>query len=183
MSSNNRTTRNTAIAQLLSGFQKHWDLGGLHLNSETLEPKEVTASLRAVIEAGARVAEARGALAAALHDEEAVLAEKADVITCLKQVVTNAFKNKPDVLADFGLGPRARKQLTVKEKLDAVTKQLATRDARGTKGKRQKAAIHGAPVATHATEAPAAPTVPPTPIAPPTPALNGHVGATSNGGG
>lgn len=173
MSNINRTYRINAIIQLLTGFAKHWTLGGLHVNSETLKPKEVTASLQAVIDAAARVAEARGALDAALHDEEVAIAENADIITCLKQVVTNAFKNKPDVLADFGLRKRNRKELTVEEKANAVAKLRATREARGTLGKRQKADIHGDPVV-H----PASPSPPPPPIVP---VLNGANGAAHGG--
>ncbi len=136
----NRNNRVSSIALLLAGFNKHCaKTGGLIVNSETLKPKDVAACLQAVVDSVRGVAEARGAFKAALADEQRVAEENADVITAVKQMVMNAFGNKPDVLADFGLEKRARKQRTVSEKFDAVGKTLATRSARHTLGRKQKA--------------------------------------------
>src|SRR5207248_1638441 len=54
MSNTNRTYRVSSITQLLIGFSKHWDLGGLHVNAETLKPKDVTTCLQAVLDAAVR---------------------------------------------------------------------------------------------------------------------------------
>jgi hypothetical protein len=49
----------------------------------------------------------------------------------------------PATLADFGLAPRKSNAKTVQTKATAVAKNLATRKARGTMGKKQKASIKG----------------------------------------
>jgi hypothetical protein len=74
--------------------------------------------------------------------------------------VRATFGNQPDVLADFGLAPHKEPApKTVETKATAVEKTLATRAARGTKGKKQKAAIHGTlPVTEPAVAATPAPT-------------------------
>lgn len=77
--------------------------------------------------------------------------------------VRATFGNNPDVLADFGLAPhKVPAPKTVKTKTVAVQKALATRTARHTMGKVQKAAITGTPAAT----APAVTTTPATPAPP-----------------
>ena len=58
--------------------------------------------------------------------------------------VRTTFGNSPDILADFGLKPKkAKRSLTTDQQAVAVAKRASTREARGTKGKRAKLAIHG----------------------------------------
>jgi hypothetical protein len=89
--------------------------------------------------------------------------------------VKATFGSSPDVLADFGLAPKARAQVTVEAKAVAAAKRKATRAARHTMGPKQKKGITGvvpdaiviptrasAPVVTTtatATSSPAAPAV------------------------
>jgi hypothetical protein len=53
------------------------------------------------------------------------------------------YTEVPDTLAVFGLKPRKSPKKTVEILSTAIAKNLATRKARGTKGKRQKEEIKG----------------------------------------
>jgi hypothetical protein len=74
--------------------------------------------------------------------------------------------NAPE-LQQFGYVQNRKPKRTAQTKADAALKAKATRTARGTKGKKQKAAIHGAPPPTAATATPPAATT--APAASPTP--------------
>jgi hypothetical protein len=67
------------------------------------------------------------------------------VVRALRTWLVNTFGPSSPVLEDFGFAPRPKRVPTADVKAAAVVKRKATRAARGTKGKRQKAAIHGAP--------------------------------------
>jgi len=89
--------------------------------------------------------------------------------------VKATFSKSPDVLVDFGLAPKqAATPLTVEQKAARVAKGKATRQARGTMGKKKKLAVHGdvtGVVVTPVTaSAPVAATVSPAPSAAPAPA-------------
>jgi hypothetical protein len=129
----------------------------------------------------------RGALSDALDAEQRVLSANKDVLDAIKKFALIMFGNQAEILADFGLKPRTSRALTVEDKLLKAERAKQTRTARGTKGKRQKAQIHGPPQATaHGAPAPVAapaptPPTPPPPATPPTPApatsgSNGHGG-------
>jgi hypothetical protein len=61
----------------------------------------------------------------------------------LKQTLRAMYSAQPTILAEFGLTVRKRAVLTPEELVARTAKADATRVARGTKGKRQLAAIHG----------------------------------------
>jgi hypothetical protein len=79
------------------------------------------------------------------------------------------FGNTPDVLADFGLAPKAQAQVSPEARVIAAAKRKATRAARHTMGPKQKAGVKGvvpdvitipttaSPVVTTAPASPAAP--------------------------
>jgi hypothetical protein len=73
------------------------------------------------------------------------------VVRGLRQYVVNAFGESSPVLADFGFKPAKQATLTPEQNVAKAQKAEATRKARGTMGKRQKAKIKG----TVATTAPA----------------------------
>ena len=64
------------------------------------------------------------------------------LVTPIKNLVTGSFGKKSAVVAEFGFSPEANTP-NVETRFEAVEKLRATRVARGTKGSRQKAAIHG----------------------------------------
>jgi hypothetical protein len=77
------------------------------------------------------------------------------VFRALRAFVINLFKGQTNVLADFGITVIARQVPTVDTKAAAALKAKATRAARGTGGKRQKAKIKGAVPTAPATTPPA----------------------------
>jgi hypothetical protein len=84
----------------------------------------------------------------------------------VKAAAAVAFGNTSESYETLGFTPvKPRKVTTVAERAVGIEKSLATRELRGTKGSRQKAAIHGAvPTASSApTPAPATPPVAATP--------------------
>ena len=56
------------------------------------------------------------------------------------------YANQPDVLADFGIKPKARTPLSAEAKTAAAAKRTATRAARHTMGAKQKKSVKGAVV-------------------------------------
>ncbi len=140
MSHINRTHRITSIVQLLAACQKHpAKIGGLLFNSKPLELEEITTCLQAVIATAQGVADARAVLDGALHEEGVAIEQAAPVMKVIKAFVANAYPNQPELLADFGLRKRSRKERTVEEKLETVKRNRATRTARNTMGRKQKA--------------------------------------------
>jgi hypothetical protein len=75
----------------------------------------------------------------------------------MRQALLVAFADQVDVLADFGLTGRKTRVVTPEEKVTAAAKARATRAARHTMGKRQKAAIKGALEPSASEAAPAVP--------------------------
>ncbi|MDP9001721.1 MAG: hypothetical protein M3O46_16600 [Myxococcota bacterium] len=79
-----------------------------------------------------------------------VAAEKTDMASlrifmdAFVTFVKATFGNAPDVLADFGVHPKARTPLTVEAKAAAAAKRAATRAARHTMGAKQKKGVKGA---------------------------------------
>jgi hypothetical protein len=84
-----------------------------------------------------------------------------EVARGLRQYVINVYGQNSPVLADFGFTPPRRATLTPEEAVARSLKAAATRKARGTMGKKQKAKIKGTVTAT-------APAIPPTPATEPT---------------
>jgi hypothetical protein len=107
---------------------------------------------------------------------DATLNVTADLVARgLKQYVMNTYGAASPVLADFGFNVPKRAALTVEQQTQAIAKRKATRKARNTLGKKQKAGIKGNVTGVNVTPItePAAPAVAPAPAvtpASPTPA-------------
>jgi hypothetical protein len=157
-----------ALAEKLAeGTQKHFaTVGQLIIGGDTYTPAQVEAELQGFAKLRAAVDTAQAAVKAALADETSQGPAMRAFYVAFIAYVRAAFGNSPDVLTDFGLEPKkARKPLTAAEQAAAAAKRKSTREARGTKGKRQKSTIHGdvtgvvvTPVTTTPAPAPAAPT-------------------------
>jgi hypothetical protein len=86
----------------------------------------------------------------------------------VKTAATVAFGSDSQSYQKLGFtSPKLRKVASAATKAEGIVKGAATREARGTKGSRQKAAIHGTVPAT----TPTAPAPAPTPATPATPAV------------
>jgi hypothetical protein len=99
----------------------------------------------------AQVKEAQAAIKSLRREEQATL-------LAVKAAAAVAFGNTSASYQTLGFpSPTLRRTTTTAVKAEAVEKSHATREARGTKGSRQKASIHGTVPAT--TGAPATPVV------------------------
>ncbi len=104
------------------------------------------------------------------HTDHAERRDRDGLLTDLKTLVKSQLGSSEGVLGDFGFSNPKRQTPDEATKAAAVVKRAATRDARHTMGKRQKAGIKGtvpattAPVATSGTSSsgatPASPVVP-----------------------
>jgi hypothetical protein len=176
-----KSTEADLAVKLAAGTQKHLStVAQLIIGSGTYTPAQVEAELQAFAKLRTTVDAAKAAVKAALEDEKSKGPAMRAFYTAFVAYVRSAFGNSPDVLADFGLQPKkARKPLTAAQQAAAAAKRKSTRQARGTKGKRQKSTIHGdvtgvvvTPVTAPGTTAPA-----PAPAAPATSNTSGHSGS------
>jgi hypothetical protein len=111
------------------------------------------------------------------------LAQTKLFVAGLRQAVYIMFSLAVDTLADFGINPhKTRKAPAVGAKVKAVAQAEATRAARHTLGKTQKAKIKGVVPETTPATPPAAPAAPPAPagVAPAQAPANGSHASTGS---
>jgi hypothetical protein len=139
-----KVTRSHFNRQAILGFQKHYGaLPKIILGGVAFAPADVTAALQKSIDATATTTSAAAQFHQAVSDEQTAHAAGDAVYRDLKAFVLTQFKQSPDVLAEFGFNQIARQVPNAETKLVAVGKRKATRAARRTMGKRQKAKITG----------------------------------------
>jgi hypothetical protein len=159
-----RTTkadRSDRNREALAGIRKHYaSAPTMVLDGVTYAQTDIEKALQGSIDA----ADATTAATALFHktvDAEQTANASADAVYGgLKTFVTSQFKTSPDVMADFGFTPPSRQVPDAATKAAAAEKRSATRVARHTMGKRQKAKVTGT---TPAATAPAAAAPPPSP--------------------
>ena len=185
------------LQALVTGLQKELPNGSFTLLSTVVTSASLIQTLQGLINALQAVDTAQLAAKAALVDFNAESAKSGPQIRALMKTLGTMFANSPDTLAVFGLKPRkVPVPRTPAQKAASAAKAKATREARGTASKKQKAAVTGnvvgvtitpitAPAPAPAQSVPATPATQPaaaapvpaqqvTPAAPATPP--GHVG-------
>jgi hypothetical protein len=156
--------------QLSAGTDKH--LAGttqVMLSGGSMAPADITAKLQAIVKLRTDVDSAKATLQAKIADEAADTPSLRAFMAAYVTFVKAAFQGAPDVLADFGLHPKARAPLTVEAKTAAAAKRKATRQARNTMGSRQKKNVKGTVtgiVVTPVVNPPPAPSTPANPSSP-----------------
>jgi len=163
----NRIVRQAADQKLVDGFNRHGsEIGAVLIDGKKVTPADVIQVAQACVAASKAAEASRAAWQTAVKADKDQRARASVFLTQVRQALLVMFASSIDSLADFGLAPRKRQAPKPPVKVEAATKAKATREARGTKGKRQKAkikgAVHPAPVTSSTAAAPAAPT-PPTP--------------------
>jgi hypothetical protein len=156
---NNRTTQQLSVQKLIDGLNKHSQtIASLVIGGTSLTTAAIIANLQE------RLATANAAQSTRATWQNAVKADKDErakmktFLSGLRQALSVAFAGSIEALADFGLVARKKPVITPEKKAAATAKAKATREARHTMGKNQKAAIKGtvSPTAP-ATAAPTAP--------------------------
>jgi hypothetical protein len=144
MSRTNKTTRSDRNRKAIAGVKKHYaNAPSIVVNGVSYKPSDVERVLQDSIDA----ADATSSTATAFH--KAVEAEKAanvkgDVLyRGLRTYLITQFRTNPETLDDFGITLTQKQVPDAKKVATAVEKRAATRKARSTMGKRQKAAIKG----------------------------------------
>lgn len=169
----NRTNTQAHDGQIIAGITKHLQnvQAPLLLGGQSFTPASLIAFFQSRIDLANQATTAKAQWLDLVKQYETLNATANLVARGLKQYVMNAYGATSPVLTDFGFTPPKRAPLSVAQQAQAIAKRKATRKARNTLGKKQKAAIHGTvpkaepvtPTAPNA--APTSPT-PVTPVAP-----------------
>jgi hypothetical protein len=139
-----KKSRLAADTQLLAGLAKHLGADGtLSFDGKRYKLAELEGIFQRRIDLSNEVAAMKGALAKALVDERAGMDASDPLVLNIRRVLKAMFAFSPDILAELGLQPPARRVPTVETKTNAIAKRLATRAARHTMGHRQREKIHG----------------------------------------
>jgi hypothetical protein len=157
--------------QLIAGAAKH--LAGVPqvtLLGSSYTPNDLTSKLQLLVDLRSAVDAAKAVAAAKVAAEAAQIQPLRALTSAFVAYVRVTYGNSPDVLADFGLAPKAQAQVSPETQVIAAAKRKATRAARHTMGPKQKAGIKGdvtgvvmtpvtatSPVVTTAPASPAAP--------------------------
>ncbi len=159
-----KSTKAATVARLqamILGLQKRFPNGQFTLENQAFTTGTLVPLFQKLIDAIHQVNAAQASGKVAVATMESTHAEVDQVFLALKRALLNMFGPDAETLADFGLEPRkAPAPKTSEEKAAAAAKMRATREARGTKGKKQKLAIKGdvkgvmvTPVTEHVTPA------------------------------
>jgi hypothetical protein len=168
MSEINHPITQARDGQVIVGIKKDLqNVSSLPLAGSTYTMVAVEQLIQSRIDAINAIAAARAQWLDAVATYRALNAKVTPVIRALRQYVINVYGPDNPVLADFGFSPPKKATLTPEQSVAKAAQAAATRKARGTKGKNQKAAIKGV-VSTTPTETPPTATAPTaTPAAPP----------------
>jgi hypothetical protein len=139
----------------------------LPVTGKLVTSKDLQAQIQAHVDAMKSADDARAKVSQFVALDRSLRANLALVLSGIRSYAAGRYGELSPEFASFGFKPKKTPQRTVASKAGAVEKLRATRVARHTMGKRQRAAIHG---------------VVPTPVNPP-PAVTSPAAAPANTGG
>lgn len=168
-----RVQRNQNIAK---GLRTACGKNSIPVNGKIVKAGALAAFFDESTEAEAEVTQSRARYLAAVEHQRETEAKVKPLIQPIKAFVQNMFGEQSEVSASFGFSPRKTAHVKVETRAQAVLKLRATREAHGTMGSRQKAAIHG-DIETPAPSEPVVTTPGPAPVA--TNGVNGSNGASN----
>jgi len=143
-SKRNRADQSIAAQRLIDGMKQYESmLPQLPIGGRIVSHADLMAMVQGRVDAADVVNSTRATWLAAVHDERNERARTKALFSGLKQVLLVAFAGQIDALAAFGLTPPDARHVTPEQRVAAAAKAQATRAARHTMGKRQKAAIKG----------------------------------------
>jgi hypothetical protein len=129
---------------LITGIPKYLPNGTFMVSGQTLTATQAVTFLQGLHDTSAATIAAKGALQQARDQDVVSEAQNGVVAREIRDTIALMFSNAAGTLAAFGLTPRKPpKPLSPEARVAANAKAKATRAARGTKGKVQKAAIVG----------------------------------------
>ena len=141
---NKRTDVIAGDQAMIDGIKKFLSgIGTLPVGSQNMTPADLIKVFQERIDAGKAAIAAEASRAAAVKADRDERAKTAALVRAFRRIVQGMFSASPDTLAVFGLRPQKVAKKTVASKAQAAAKTRATRKARNTLGKKQKASIHG----------------------------------------
>jgi hypothetical protein len=163
----NRTTTQARDGQVIVGIDKNLqNVSSLPLAGSTYTMTALKQLIQSRIDAANTVVNAKANWHDASTKYKALNTHVTQLVRALRQYVIDAFGASSPVLADFGFTPPKKQGLTPEQKVARALKAAATRKARGTIGKKQKAKIKGV-VSTPVTSPAPAPAPSPAPAVAP----------------
>src|ERR1700722_7514140 len=154
------------VQAVIAGTQKHTPNGSLTFDNATYTVASLVQTLQGLAAAMTALNVAQAGAKDAMAAFVGVKATVGPILTAYRRYLIATYGNATQTLADYGLEPpKARTPLTSQQKAAAADKLVATRKARGTTSKKQKATIKGvvetvaSPVPAAATATPAKPAV------------------------
>jgi hypothetical protein len=136
--------KTTEYQQLVAGIQKNAPNLILTIGSQSYTSPQIVTVLQSLVSSSTTVATAKSAWHDAVLANQKVEKQCAPLVSELRQMIELMFSNSESTLAEFGLTPRrARKPMTTEQRAARAAKAKATREARGTTGKAQKAKLTG----------------------------------------
>jgi hypothetical protein len=142
--SNKRSDQIAADQAMIAGIQKFLAQNAqLTVGSQTMTPAAIIQVYQNRISTNQAAQTADASRIAAVQANKAERASTAAITGSVRQMVLAMYSQSPDTLAVFLLKPRKASVRTPAEKALAAARAKATREARGTKGSKQKASIKG----------------------------------------
>jgi hypothetical protein len=144
MKNKSKTKILNALRLGMAGVEKHFaQTPTIVLDGVSTTPKALTATFQGAIDAISKAAAAEQAFHDAVDVQSTAVASAETDLAALHSLVKSQLGTTAAILGDFGFTETKRQVPTEAKKAAAVVKRAATRVARGTKGKRQKADIKG----------------------------------------
>lgn len=149
MTTVSRTTTQGKDQEVLKGIEMELQsMQTLHLGGETYTPQTLAEFVQSRTDLANTVLTSKAAWEGALNAYDVVDRKVNVVLGDLRHLVMSAFGHDTSKLASFGFRPNKRPVLTSEQRSQAAYRALATRKARKTMGKKQKALVKGeAPMA------------------------------------
>jgi phage major head subunit gpT-like protein len=152
----NKSTRTTKDQSILSAIATHYKgAATIVLGGTTYTPAQLSQVFQSDVDAASATQSAKTAYKLAVAAEKKTAKQASATAKALRSQLIGTYGADSAIVADFGFTPKAR-TVKVKVKAEAIQKSTATREARGTKGKRQRLEIKGSVPAVPS--APSAPT-------------------------
>ena len=147
MSSNVKPSKAKTLAllqRLILGTKQHLPNATITIGGTAYPVSTLIGQFQSLIDAMAKQDAAKAAAKDALTALHDVKLQVDPLVQAYKEMLVVMFAGVSQTLAGFGLAPRkVRAPLTVEQKAAAHAKAMATREARGTKGRKERLSIKG----------------------------------------
>lgn len=142
--STSKATLQQRLRALVAGTQKHFPNASLTFGGATHTAAELVQLFQSLDDSTTVMDAAKAKWQDTLKAQRDVRANVRPAMQAYATHLVSLFGSAVEPLADFGLTPRKAPALrTAEQKANAAAKRKATREARHTMGKRQKAGIKG----------------------------------------